>query len=145
MKKIKYFIIGFLLAWSAPAHAEDEPQFTDLKKGEVAPFDGKLMNLPAVSKLVVEDRFKVQQCDIQINHEVNKVKLEEEYKYQILYAKCESADQRLTDMIQVRDDHIKELQKHIAPSNKHWWTVGGFVVGAGVSVGIMYAIAPGLR
>ena len=41
--------------------------------------------------------------------------------------------------------HIQSLEKYVRPSNAHWWAIGGFTVGAGAAIGIMYAITPGLR
>ena len=50
---MKHVFMGFLLAWSSAANGAEEAKFTNLKKGEVAPFDGRLFNDPAVSKLIV--------------------------------------------------------------------------------------------
>ena len=65
--------------------------------------------------------------------------------YDLLYAKSEADNQRLTDMINIRNDHIESLEKYVRPSNSHWWAIGGFTIGAGTAIGIMYAVAPGLR
>ena len=75
---MKYFCIGLLLFWSNPSFA-DEAQFTEIKEGAPAPFSGRLLNDEAITKLIVENRFKVEQCNVQIDYEVGKVKLEEKY------------------------------------------------------------------
>ena len=142
---MKYLLLGFLMAWSPNAIADDEPQFTELKQGEPAPFTGRLFNDPAVKLFIVDNKLKVEQCDIQIEYEVGKSKIDEKYKYNLLTAKCEADDERLQDMIAIRDDRIKELEKHIKPPMHQWWLAGGFVIGSATAVGIMYAIAPGLR
>ena len=126
------------------AHAE-EPTFKTLKKGEVAPFDGRLLNNAAIAKFIVEDRTKIEQCNIQVEYEVGKANAASKYKHDLLTARCEADDQRLQDMIAIRDDEIKFLRKAYEPPKNHWWLVAGFVVGASTSVGIMYAVAPGLR
>ena len=141
---MKAFLLGLLLSYPSVAFAED-PKFTEVKEGQPAPFDGRLLNDAAISKLIIENRFKVDQCDIQIDYEVSKAKTKDQYKYDLLLARSEADDMRLNDMIVIRDDHIKELQKHIKPSNKHWWLGGGFVIGAGSAIAIMYAVTPGLR
>ena len=133
-----------LLLASPMAHAE-EPTFKTLKKGEAAPFDGRLLNNAAIAKFIVEDRTKIEQCNIQVEYEVGKANTKSKYKHDLLTAKCEADDQRLQDMIAIRDDEIKFLRKSYEPPKNHWWLAVGFVVGASASVGIMYAVAPGLR
>ena len=141
---MKSLILGFLLAWSPAAHAE-EPEFAVLKEGEAAPFTGRLFNDAAVSKLIVQDKFKIEQCNIQIEYEVGKANAASKYQYDLLSARSEADDQRYQDLLSIRDDEIKFLRKAYEPPNNHWWLAAGFVVGAGSAIGIMYAIAPGVR
>ena len=143
---MKALLIGFLLTYSTAAHADDDkPEFTTLKQGQKAPFSGRLFNDAAVKHFIVGDKLKVEQCNIQIEYEVEKTKIADKYKFDLLSASCEADDQRLQDMITIREDRIKELEKYMKPSDKHWWMAGGVVVGASTAIGIMYAIAPGLR
>ena len=52
---MKYLLMGALLTWSSAAHGEDEkPKFSNIKQGETAPFDGRLFNDAAVSKIIVD-------------------------------------------------------------------------------------------
>ena len=136
--------LTILLLTCPIAHAE-EPTFKTLKKGEAAPFDGRLLNNAAIAKFIIEDRTKVEQCNIQTEYEVGKANLKSKYQHDLLTAKCEADDQRLQDMIAIRDEEIKFLRKSYEPPKNHWWLAAGFVVGASASVGIMYAVAPGLR
>ena len=126
------------------AHA-DEPVFMNIKKGDKALFDGRLLNNAAIAKFIVEDKTKVEQCNIQIEYEVGKANAKSKYQYDLLTTKCEADDQRLQDMIAIRDDELKFLRKSYEPPKHHWWLAGGFVVGATSAIGIMYAVAPGLR
>ena len=142
---MKHLFMGFLLAWSSAANGQDEAKFTNLKEGEAAPFDGRLFNDPAVSKLIVDYQFKNLECKLRVDYEIGQVKAEERYNYDLLYAKSEADNQRLNDMVQIRDEHIKSLEKYVKPSSSHWWVLGGFAVGSATTVGIMYAIVPGLK
>ena len=81
----------FLLLMSLIASAE-EPKFVPLKKNEKAPFSGRLFNDTAVSKLIVDNRLKAEQCTMEIEYHKGRTKAEEKYKYDTLYAKCEAAD-----------------------------------------------------
>tara|TARA_Y100001970_G_C14241335_1_gene865075 strand:+ start:613 stop:1038 length:426 start_codon:yes stop_codon:yes gene_type:complete len=141
---MKSFILAFLLVYSPPANAE-EPKFIPLKKGQPAPFEGRLFNNAAVSKFIVEDRLKIEQCNIQIEYEVGNANAKSKYQHDLLTAKCEADDQRLQDMITIRNDEIEFLRKSYKPPKNQWWLAGGFVLGAASAIGIMYAVAPGLR
>ena len=143
---MKYLFMGALLTWSSAANGEDEkPKFSNIKQGEVAPFDGRLFNDAAVSKIIVDNQFGNLECKLRVDFEIGQVRAEEQYKYDILYAKSEADNQRFTDVINIRDQHIQSLEKYVRPSNAHWWAIGGFTVGAGAAIGIMYAIKPGIQ
>ena len=86
---MKSFILAFLLVYSPPANAE-EPTFIPLKKGQPAPFEGRLFNDAAVSKFIVEDRLKIEQCNVQIEYEVDKANAASKYKLDLHSAKCEA-------------------------------------------------------
>ena len=138
--------MGALLTWSSAANGDDEkPKFSNIKQGEVAPFDGRLFNNAAVSKIIVDSQFQNLECKLRVDFEIGQVKAEEQYRYDILYPKSEADNQRFTDVINIRDQHIQSLEKYVRPSNAHWWVAAGFVTGAATTIGIVYAIAPGIR
>lgn len=143
---MKYLLMGALLTWSSAANGEDKkPKFSNIKQGEVAPFDGRLFNDAAVSKIIVDNQFQNLECKLRVDFEIGQVRAEEQYKYDIFYAKSEADNQKYQEIINIRDQHIKSLEKYVRPSNAHWWAIGGFTIGAGAAIGIMYAITPGLR
>ena len=131
---------GILLSLTLSVANATEPQFIVLKKGEQAPFDGRLFNSEAVSKLIVENRYKAQQCNIEIEYHKNRTKAEEKFKYDTLYARCEATNQRLTDLLQIKKDENEQLKKLIKPSKSSYWLAGGFVAGVLTSIGIMHAV-----
>jgi len=138
--------MGALLTWSSAANGEDEkPKFSNIKQGEVAPFDGRLFNDAAVSKIIVDNQFQNLECKLRVDFEIGQVRAAEQYKYDILYAKSEADNQKYQEIINIRDQHIQSLEKYVRPSNAHWWAIGGFTVGAGAAIGIMYAIKPGIQ
>ena len=101
--------------------------------------------LPHTEKIIVDSQFRDVECKLRVDFEIGQARAEEQYKYDILYAKSEADNQRFTDVINIRDEHIQSLEKYVRPSNAHWWAIGGFTVGAGAAIGIMYAIKPGLQ
>lgn len=138
---MKYFLLGFLFTWSNAAHAyEPKPKFTKLNQGQKAPFEGRLFNDTAVSKLIVENRLMVEKCEIQIEYHVGKAVEREKYEYNILLAKSEAADEHLKDLISIKQDKIDELNKLITPNRSSWWLAGGFVAGVTTSIAIMHAV-----
>ena len=130
------FSLFFLLA---TATAED-PQFTKLKEGEVAPWDGRLFNDAAVAKFVIEDKFKVEQCEIQTTYELNNLRADLDLKHTKEKIKLETQIAILQQKVELRDQRIQGLEKLKTPPNAFLWSAVGFIAGAGVTVGITYAV-----
>tara|TARA_R100000152_G_C6778115_1_gene208539 strand:+ start:2359 stop:2757 length:399 start_codon:yes stop_codon:yes gene_type:complete len=117
-----------------------EPAFTTLKKGQKAPFSGRLFNDEAVSKLIVDNRLKAEQCNIEIKFHTKRAVEREKYNYNLLSAKCEAADEYTKDILSIKEDEIVKLNKLIKPNRNMWWLSGGFVAGVGTSIAIMHAV-----
>jgi hypothetical protein len=91
---MKYLLMGALLTWSSAANGEDKkPKFSNIKQGEVAPFDGRLFNDAAVSKIIVDSQFQNLECKLRVDFETGQARAEEQYKYDIFYAKSEADNQ----------------------------------------------------
>ena len=131
--------VMFMMALCLSANGE-EPKFVVMKKGQKAPFNGRLFNDQAVSKLIVDNRLKAEQCNIEIEFHKNRVIEKEKYKFNLLSASCEADDQRLNDLLEIKSDRIKALQKQIKPNRNIWWMSGGFVAGVGTAIAIMHAV-----
>ena len=129
-----FFLLGVTFA------AEPEPQFTKLKKGEVAPWDGRLFNDAAVAKFIVEDKYKIEQCNIITSYELNKQAANLNLEHQKIIIDHETQIKILEEKVKLRDDRIKSLEKLKKPPNAFLWSVGGFVIGSAVTVGITYAV-----
>ena len=136
-------MILILLLLACPVAHGAEPEFVVLKKGQKAPFDGRLFNSAAVSKLIVENRIKAEQCNIEIEYQQGRTKEEQKYKFALLEAKCQAADERLNDITAIKEDENEELRKLIKPNRGSWWAVGGFAAGILTSIGIMHAVKQG--
>ena len=118
----------------------EEPKYKDLKKDEVAPWDGRLLNEAAMRILVEDSVTKDLTCDALVEFKVNESKILEKYRYDVLKAQTDSEIEKLNELIRLQDEHIDELR----PQNNVWPLIGGFIAGAAISVGIMYAVKPGL-
>ena len=126
------FLISLLFA--------EEPKYKEMKTGETVPWNGRLLNEAAMRILVEDSVTKDLTCDARVEFEVNRNKIEEQFRYDILEAKTNSEIEKLNELIRLQDEHIDELR----PQNNIWPLIGGFIAGAGISVGIMYAVKPGL-
>ena len=118
----------------------EEPKYKDMKKGDVAPWAGRLLNEPALRILVEEAATKDMVCEAKTEFELNKLKIEEKYRYDVLKVQTDAEIKKLNELIKLQDEHIKELR----PQNNIWPVIGGFIAGAGISIGIMYAVKPGI-
>ena len=134
----------FLLLLSLMASA-NEPKFAPLKKGEPAPFNGRIFNDAAVSKLIVDNRLKAEQCNIEIEYHKKRTVAEEKLKKDLLQAKYDADKQRFTDMLALRQEENEKLQKLIKPNRNGWWLAGGFMLGTATSITIMHVVKGGLQ
>ena len=126
------FLISLLFA--------EEPKNKDLKEGDVTPWDGRLLNESAMRILVEDSATKDLVCEAKTAYELNKLKIEQKYSYDVLKVQTDAEIKKLNELIILQDEHIKQLK----PTNNVLPVVGGFVIGAGISIAIMYAVKPGL-
>ena len=118
----------------------EEPKYKNLKEGEIAPWDGRLLNEAALRILVEENATQDLTCDARVEFKVNEVRIEERFRYDILKVKTDAEIKQLNELIKIQDKFIKDLK----PKNNIWPVVAGFVGGAAISIGIMYAVKPGI-
>lgn len=129
-------MLGILL--SALCFAE--PQFVKLLEGETAPFTGRLLNEEAIVKIGVEDAFKVEQCNLQINYALEKQKLALELKFEKEKVMLESDKLILEEKVKLRDQTIIQLKDLRKPWPPVFYASGGFFVGASTTIAILYVI-----
>ena len=129
-------MLGFLLVSLAFA----EPQFTQLKEGEPAPFNGRLLNDEAIVQIAVTDKYKVQQCDLQIDYEKQKIEALQKFEIEKVKIELNAQNQILENKVSLRDDRIKDLEKLSKPIKPVYYVAAGFLVGAGSTIGILYAV-----
>ncbi len=118
----------------------EEPKYKDMKEGDVAPWDGRLLNEPALRILIEENATSQMTCDARTQYEINKVKIEENFRYDVLKVQTDAEIKQLNKLVTIQEAFIKDLK----PQNRIWPVVGGFVIGAGMSIAIMYAVKPGI-
>ena len=120
--------------------AHGEPEFTKLKKGEVAPWEGRLFNDEAVAKFIVEDKLKVDQCEIQTQYSLNVLNAELELAHKKELVELNTTNAILEQKVSLRNDRITALESLKTPPNPFWYTTAGILIGSGITIGITYAV-----
>jgi hypothetical protein len=118
----------------------EEPKYKEMKEGDIAPWAGRLLNESAMRILVEDAATKDLMCEAKTEFQLNNLRIEEKYRYDVLKVKTDAEINKLNELIILQDEHIKQLK----PTNNVLPVVGGFVIGAGISIAIMYAVKPGL-
>jgi hypothetical protein len=117
-----------------------EPQFTKLIEGEAAPWAGRLFNDEAVVKFIVEDRLKVDQCEIQTSYSLEILRAELDLKNKKELISLNTDMSVLEQKVLLRNDRITELERLKTPPNQFWYTTTGFLVGSAVTIVITYSV-----
>jgi hypothetical protein len=118
----------------------EEPKYKEMKTGETVPWDGRLLNESAMRILVEDAATKDLMCEAKTEFELNNLRIEDKYRYDVLKVQTDAEINKLNELIILQDEHIKQLK----PTNNVLPVVGGFVIGAGISIAIMYAVKPGI-
>ena len=129
----------FLLLLCRLASAGDNIDYIDLRKGQHAPFSGKLLKNDALAKIIATHNADLEKCNADANYNSQKLKLNLEYKYNVLDSKYTTDIKMYKSMIKIRDQQIKSYVKK-ERFNK-WLAYGGFVLGSATSVAIFYSVA----
>ena len=118
----------------------EEPKYKDMKQGDVAPWAGRLLNEPALRILIEDAATKDMMCEAKTEFELNKLRIEEKYRYDVLKVQTDAEINKLNELIKLQDEHIKQLK----PQDNLLPIIGGFIAGAGLTIGVMYAVKPGI-
>ena len=119
-------MILFLLTLSAMA----EPQFTNLDKGQKAPFAGKLLNDEAIAEIIAKKHLSEAMCKAMIDKSVEVAEAKVTYSCEIAIAENEM----LIRNLKTENEYLKKKEK------RSKWTVpvavtvgvgGGFILGVG--------------
>jgi len=117
-----------------------EPLMVHLEEGDVAPFDGRLMNDEAVANIIAGREMSMEQCEIQKSLAVATTKAELQLELDYLKAELETETAKNTTLLEIRDQEISSLRKEMKPNKTMWAFFGGFLLATGTSLGTYYAV-----
>ena len=143
MQKTISFILISILALLQPLSAlAQSPTVTDLEKGQTAPYSGVLFNPEAAAQLLAQQKYADAECELKIDLEIDKLGAQMDLINESLKVSLRATENKYDSIIKIKNDEINRLTDLAINSDAdytHWWTAGGFVVGALVSLAIFYA------
>ena len=117
-----------------------DPMLIHLKEGDVAPFDGRLMNDEAVANIIAGNEMSVEQCEIQKELAIATTKAELQLEIDYLKAELETEQAKNSTLLELRDTEISALRKEMKPNKTMWAFFGGFMLASGTSLGTYYSV-----
>jgi len=117
-----------------------DPMLVHLKEGDVAPFDGRLMNDEAVANIIAGNELTLEQCEIKTTLKVSIVKAELQLEIDYLKAELETEQAKNSTLLELRDTEISALRKEMKPNKTMWAFFGGFMLASGTSLGTYYSV-----
>jgi len=144
--KIISLILCFSLVYTPVCLAENTPipkgKITGLSKGEHAPYTGVLLDNIAAAKIFSDKKYLKEQFDLKLQYELGKQKARLDLTIQSQKASLDSLQEKHTTLMKLKDDEIKRLSDLAAGKEDYttWWTVGGVIVGIGLTIAVVYAV-----
>ena len=117
-----------------------DPMLIHLKEGDVAPFDGRLMNDEAVANIIAGNEITLEQCEIQKSLAIATTKAELQLEIDYLKAELETEQAKNATLLELRDTEISALRKEMKPNKTMWAFFGGFLLASGTSLGTYYSV-----
>ena len=140
-------ILGFILLFPAPIFAqeveEEEPMYTHIDIGEMAPFAGTLFNPAATAELITRNQYSFTDCDLRVEYEVARARSEVQLQLETLRISYNAQNERMNLLFDIKEQEIdlfREMALEQPNKNNHWWLAGGVIVGIGLSLGTFYAV-----
>ena len=119
------------------------PKITGIKKGQVAPYTGVLLNTLAAAKIFTEKDFFNEECQLKIDYAVQREIARMNLLLNSTKASLDSMEKRYGAIIQIKDTEIERLSKiALEPKNNYsaWWASGGVIVGIALTIVTVYAV-----
>ena len=90
--------------------AYGEAQFTNLKVGEPAPFNGRLLNDEALATLVVNQESIEEACQIEVDYEIDKAQAKWNYDFELMKISLEGKLERSEARIEAQQQELDYLK-----------------------------------
>ncbi len=124
----------------AQENIENNGIFTQLSKGEPAPFDSWCFNEYGIAKVITSLEKAKQICDSKLELELSKQRIDLQLKIDTLNIRISSLEKEKNNILAIKNREIKNLEKAaLERPNDYslWWATGGFVTGVVTVVSIV--------
>ena len=120
---------------------QSKPEITNLRKGDAAPFDGILLDPYAFSEIMARMEIDAERFKLELDYLGKKKDAEWGLKHDSLQASFDGLQFKYDNILEIKDNEIQVLRE-IAVKKKDysiWWYAGGFLSGAVLCLGVLYA------
>ena len=125
-----------------------EGRISKIAKGQVAPYDGILLDREAESSIDTKRQSVVKVCELEREIDRKEIIAECAFQKSILSLELESEKTRNKAVLQLKDSEVQRLVTLLGNERKEdytrWWVAGGFLAGVSLSLGI-FKIAVEIR
>ena len=125
---------------------ETKPKISNLKQGDLVPFDGILLDAWAFSEMMAKLEIDTERFKLELDYLGKKKDAEWGLKYDSLQASFDGLQFKYDNILEIKDNEIKVLRE-IAIEKKDysiWWYAGGFLSGVVLCLGVLYAASDAL-
>tara|TARA_R100000700_G_C3177001_1_gene151988 strand:- start:1128 stop:1598 length:471 start_codon:yes stop_codon:yes gene_type:complete len=118
-------------------------QFTILDVNQRAPFRGTLFDPAATAHiLTIQPRLRAE-FQIELDYQLSELTAQHQLELDNLDARYSALDEEYRLRIEAKDMEIAQLNASLSKlsrNDRHWFVIGGFAIGVGVTAGIVAAI-----
>ena len=118
-------------------------QFTILDVNQRAPFRGTLFDPAATAHiLTIQPRLRAE-FQIELDYQLSELTAQHQLELDNLDARYSALDEEYRLRIEAKDMEIAQLNSSLSKlsrNDRHWFVIGGFAIGVGVTAGIVAAI-----
>ena len=127
-----------VLAQDPPTATEPREYMVTLHEGEIAPFDGTLLNVPAAARILTDLRLREEECRVETNRRLGILEANMQLRIDTETARREALQYRHDQLVSIKNEQINFLTENMrSPS---WYQTGEFWYTLGVISGIAITI-----
>ena len=149
-KALIALLVACIICFPCAAMAEDVPVIVPITNGAPIPdgwdnkwpFDGAILNTPALAEIFAEDSFCKEECQLRISYEINKERARCDLLLDNANAHIDALAQQHSAIMAIKDDEIDRLtEMAIEDDYAVLWLAGGVLLGCLLSIGIVYSVS----
>jgi len=146
MRLLLVFMV-FLIPSSAFGQEEDVDnnqleRIAPVSIGDISPFTGTLFSTAAAARLLADLETANKLCSIKCDKDVETERARMQYQIDTLQASMEAAEERYAASLQIRDNQVEFLERHVTKSgiSRDMYFGAGVVAGVALTIGSAYVI-----